>query len=289
MTLLLVVRLEKDRESFSTQNQNSIFKSWCVRAERIKGPGWVVVIAPRFYQLWISTAMEDIEITVVNWKLYNPQDFQNRYPHWFRLNKNILQSATIFNLTYEERWAWIGLLCLCCERKSDTSRGSIEWFSYRLQVAPTVIESLFKKMIDNNALAVNWQLTGSKLAIDTQETPVLLPTTRQDITRHNKKKVSSELAKANPRTTPDNWLSFLDNETLESFTSLYSKDYCEREFAKISNWLRNNPKKRPTTRGLFKFVSSWLERGWDSYRKTLPSGKAAPSVNIDELLGGKDA
>jgi hypothetical protein len=43
--------------------------------------------------------------------------------------------------------------------------------------------------------------------------------------------------------------------------------FIRREFAKMDNWLRDNPQRMPTPRGVRKFVANWLERAYGQERK----------------------
>lgn len=63
--------------------------------------------------------------------------------------------------------------------------------------------------------------------------------------------------------------------------------YIKREFIKMADWLDRNPKKRPpTVRGLSSFMTSWLNRGWDSYRKQLPT-EQLKHKSLEERLADK--
>lgn len=67
-----------------------------------------------------------------------------------------------------------------------------------------------------------------------------------------------------------------------NLASLYPDfDFLKREFLKMHNWLEANPKKnRKSLRGWSQFVSSWLDRGWPQYQKTIPSASNAQSTAL---------
>ena len=46
-----------------------------------------------------------------------------------------------------------------------------------------------------------------------------------------------------------------------------SKEFLEPEFAKISTWFDDNPTRKPTQRGLRKFVKGWIERAHEKERR----------------------
>lgn len=135
-----------------------------------------------------------ISITILNWDEYNPQDFKTRYPHWFRVSKDLLQSKSLFGLDLEERWVWVGLLCLACEEKSKTISGTKAWICHRIGVPQNVFESAIEKLIAGktielkkeapeftaNELPVNSQSSANK-CLATEHNSTIQDNTEQDI------------------------------------------------------------------------------------------------------------
>ena len=229
--------------------------------------------------------MDEIEITIVNWEKYNPQDFQTRYPHWFRLNKDLLQSPTVFGLSFEERWAWIGLMCLACERRTGKLTGSREWFIHRLQVSPQAFDITIQKLVSANSLATNWQ-----------QTPILLVPTEQNRTVQNRTiqniRVSSELTFVSPRTPEhsiENLALNLSQDARDRIQRIYpDHEFVNREVEKMKIWLEANSKKMPKSKaGWTRFVMGWLERGWERYRRGIPSAKSG-EINWDKIFKSED-
>lgn len=63
-------------------------------------------------------------------------------------------------------------------------------------------------------------------------------------------------------------LVFINEKLLE----LYPQEYIDREKTKMEMWLATNAHKKPRSdKGMVRFVTSWLSRGWDQYRKGLQS------------------
>jgi len=66
-------------------------------------------------------------------------------------------------------------------------------------------------------------------------------------------------------------LSFFINQKL---LELYPQEYLDREKVKMEMWLATNGHKKPKSdRGMVRFVTGWLSRGWEQYRKSLDSNK----------------
>lgn len=85
-------------------------------------------------------------------------------------------------------------------------------------------------------------------------------------------------------------LSFFINQKL---LELYPQEYLDREKVKMEMWLATNGHKRPKSdRGMVRFVTSWLSRGWDQYRRGLQSN--APKEKswmelVEEEENGKNS
>jgi len=46
-----------------------------------------------------------------------------------------------------------------------------------------------------------------------------------------------------------------------------TQEFVSREFAKMGVWLRDNPARAPTAKGVRRFVSGWLERAYEKQRR----------------------
>lgn len=231
-----------------------------------------------------------ISITICNWEKYNPNEFKVKYPHWLRLNKDILNSESLFELEPAERWVWIGLLCLACEKKSHTFTATRQWLAHRLGVSIKVFEIAIKKLCASSSLEVHSESTPSKV-----------PSTGQDITGHNRhnitKSVSTELSAdasgsgASPPEFSDPVVQeFLSRTGIKVSTQfLWLKTYedplwLKQEFLKILAWLDANPSKKPKS-NYSRFIGSWLSRGWEWHRKNLPTNNPSLRIVSKEELG----
>ena len=91
-------------------------------------------------------------------------------------------------------------------------------------------------------------------------------------------------------TTPTvikNDLSFFINKKL---LELYPQEYIDREKVKMEMWLATNGHKKPKSdRGMVRFVTGWLSRGWDQYRKALQSNSIEKKKTFEELLAEQEA
>jgi len=81
-------------------------------------------------------------------------------------------------------------------------------------------------------------------------------------------------------------MAFINNKLLE----LYPQEYIDREKVKMEMWLATNGHKKPKSdRGMVRFVTGWLSRGWDQYRKSLQSNPTEKKKTFEELLAEQEA
>lgn len=204
--------------------------------------------------------MEEIEITIVNWEKFNPQDFKTKYPHWFRMNKDTLQSQSLFELTPEERWVWVGLLCLACEKKTDTIQGTRKYLAHRLGVGLSTLNSAVEKLATSSSLRVNRELTSSKY-----------PATEQDSTRQDKTVVvvqKSEIAHSDP-IEPFLKQHGIQEKSVKLWTKKWGAKFVCDELLTISAEFDIHDKSfykfPPTVR-----VRQMLEKRWNKKQSELP-------------------
>ncbi len=72
----------------------------------------------------------------------------------------------------------------------------------------------------------------------------------------------------------------IPENVIQRWIGLYpAVEFIPREFTKAVVWLSANPQKNnKTRRGWIVFFSGWLDRGWSSRQKGLPSVKAVPAL-----------
>ena len=69
----------------------------------------------------------------------------------------------------------------------------------------------------------------------------------------------------------ESWFNKLKPELIESWIVTYQdKSWIKQELLKISTWCIANASKAPKS-NYARFVTNWLARGFESYRKTIPS------------------
>ncbi len=223
-----------------------------------------------------------LEITIVNWEKYNPKRDQKTYT-WFKIQNNLPFSVSIEGLDFKDRWVFICLLC-------EASRKNNATFSTSLDILSRVTG------VNNNELLVSLEKIAKNSIISsvslTRQHDVVDTTPRIDKNRIEKSRVCSEqtLDAANLPTEIMHdpvVMEFLNKAEIKtSSVSLWLRTYnhdaawLKLELLKILGWLDANPQKRPK-KNYARFIGSWLSRGWERYRTTLPSNK--PLLKTEEI------
>jgi hypothetical protein len=222
--------------------------------------------------------MRDIHVTILNWEKYQFRK-EVKNPSWFRLENKFWNDSQVFYFSAEERWVWVCLLSIASQKQSPDISFSAEWFSQESRVGIVSIDSALEKLARNECVTYTSRPCDS---------------TRHNITRHNKteqdktKQVCVELKQVSvtPPTVIKKDLSFFINQKL---LELYPQEYLDREKVKMEMWLATNGHKRPKSdRGMVRFVTSWLSRGWDQYRRGLQSN-ASKEKSFSEIWAEEEA
>lgn len=123
-----------------------------------------------------------MHLEVVNWGKYNQRkDVTN--PSWFRLNNNIFDGETFFNLTNEERLLFIYVLCQRSKSNKDLFFINLNVAAALFGVKPINIESIINKLEENKMVTItrNGDVTPALRERDVR----VLYTTEQNRTIHN--------------------------------------------------------------------------------------------------------
>lgn len=213
--------------------------------------------------------MDEVKIQIVGWKKYQPQSDRSRHKHWFRVNMDCGVSHGLFGLSAEQKWFWIQLLSECCRKDSDTISIKIDRFARLCDIDKNSILSAINTLEENGTVSLlteNCQSTVSPLRPHNNTTQNI---TIQNNTKQNTICVEPKqvLVATHTVSKKDPFL-FINQKLLE----LYPQEYIDREKVKMEMWLATNGHKRPKSdRGMVRFVTSWLSRGWDQYRRGLQS------------------
>lgn len=207
--------------------------------------------------------MELIEVEIVNWGKHQPRK-DIKHPTWFAMSNRIFEDSKLFSLSDAQWRCLLYLFTQASQQNSGKIKINVEHAARIGGTSEKVLKSTISRLCDVGVT--------SAYAI---RTDTLRDTTLQDTTRHNTTLVCT-VAESAPAPTIG-FLGKFDQKTLDSWKTLYGEDYVTREAMKAEVWCRANPAKSPK-KSWVRFFAGWLERGWDSYRKSLPT---SPASSID--------
>lgn len=222
--------------------------------------------------------MQEIEIKIAKWEKYQlRKDIKN--PWWFATHNELWCSAEFSLFTPEEKVVWYALLAIASKNQKAQIKFELGWFAQNAGVEKNAVLVAIEKANSNKWLTIICtESVQETYAIRTAHNITEQNNTKQNNTKQNNYKnnlltVSPELNSSIPGPTENlsknNFFEFL-NQKIET---LYpDKEFVSREKQKMEVWLAANSKKQPKSKaGWTRFVMGWLERGWESYRKTLQS------------------
>lgn len=180
-------------------------------------------------------------------------------------------------MTHEQKWAWICILSHASEQKCNgTIVFNDDWLCRVGNVSKRELYLCIETLIKTDALEAEFDdRTESVQKLDENRCHTInnkqYTINNKQLTKNNSLRVCVEpkqVLVATPTVNKKDLSFFINQKLLE----LYPQEYLDREKIKMELWLANNQHKKPKSdRGMVRFVTSWLSRGWDQYRKGLQS------------------
>ena len=248
--------------------------------------------------------MAEITLSIGNWDKH--QDVKedrklkpNQRHHWLKLSNTIYRSYSLHLLSSEEKWVWVTILCLCSQKGSGELKFTPEWFEWETRIPKNILLSCLEKLESTGAVAL------VRHNCDTSATLVQHKCVTEEIRGEEKREeVGNELLQSSePLLEPDSASPpqfeelpctfdpiverfVRENKVKAKLIGLWLKTYennaawIEQELLKAMTYLEANPQKRPKSNWA-RFLGSWLSRGWEYRRKSLPTN----SQNVLHLNG----
>lgn len=253
-----------------------------------------------------------IEIEIVGWEKYQHHNGTRTYD-WFKFSANMLDDAEIQTLTPSEFKVWVRCLCTAAKVRKPEIKVSIKRVASATGVQVKCVRSAISKLesfqivrivLGTNRVPQN-RIEESTIEEKRKEEsrkenylctePSKADAQLQLIEKHNaeeKKRPSSRSSRAQPRGCIVEFQScdvskFLLETVTEDVQRAWIKTYpgiewIEQEIKRADVWIKANPAKKPKDFG--RFMSSWLSRGFENYRKGLPSRRQTNSeINAESL------
>lgn len=230
--------------------------------------------------------MDLITITFPQWSKWNPRkDIKN--PTWFAMSNRITEDDQILTLSDKEFRAFIHLFCLASQQQGHTASVNL----VKAERVTGMPKSLFEKSITRLAeLEICQIVSDVSRTSSVRDTSVARPwhvrspsATEQDNTIQDRTEQAPPTA--GPVTAPvlnvdsgtAEFLASVKIDIQAAWVRLYEdKTWVEREVRAAVLWCMANPARAPKS-DRARFLTNWLKRGWESYRKTLPT-KPVPKI-----------
>lgn len=234
----------------------------------------------------------EVEIELLHFeKLIRKQTDKDRL-YWFAFDHETLQHPDFFDVTGDELKVYCWVCCVATKANQKKIRLHIEHASRLLALDKNIILSTIEKL--NNK---RW-LSGS----EPQRSPARAPAEPQqgsyDTIRYDTNTVGTEpenpgsmqaakkvgIGPISQVTWPvpaEAILKTVRHEVQRNWISIYPQDWVCGELVKASTWLIENPSRAPK-KNYSRFLSSWLNRGWERHRKTIGANekKERPMVRL---------
>lgn len=225
--------------------------------------------------------MGSINIEILNWEQYNPRG-DSKKPSWFRMQNNFFFSTSTYDLTNDQKIVLIFLFSIASQKNLGSITLSIDYITRFTSVNTCDISNALEILKQKQIL--NYYPCESRT--DPCESRTKSPTTNE---RTNERTQSSTgFANAPPRgcilelsgiSTTEELLSTTSHKLQLCWLEAYpSPDWIKAELQKSSVWLLANPKRKSKNFG--RFMSNWLNRAFENYRKTIPTNKPG-SIQFD--------
>lgn len=252
-------------------------------------------------------------VEIANWEKYNPRS-DVKSSSWFRMDNNFFTDPDFYGHSLVTKATWLCILASASSKMSsiikintkqladilgsnsdDIGRGIQDISEIRSTTGGAILVIHSPVISPRSNPIESDRVTQSNCTLRTDE--------RNE--RTDERTISSELGKAasSPIVTKlkaigpiqeftnelhKHLLSTVPQDTQKLWLQTYQNlPWIEAEFTKMVNWIKVNPRKAPKSR-LDRFVSSWLSRSWDEYRKTLPGQSSSQSHRTQSTVTVED-
>jgi len=183
------------------------------------------------------------------------------------------------------RWMFLGIVLTCGDYTSDTVEMNERQLRELLESSWSVPRALSSLQ---SIQVLTYQKINLFLIEDNRKEDKGI---EKNKTSEPKESVAEDSANSKnnlPATIQKTQIAISENKSVEiksdlikAWADTYPKEYLELELKKARNWLVANPHKAPKS-NFGRFFNSWFDRGWEAYRKNLPSKPT--STTVDELM-----
>lgn len=257
------------------------------------------------------SAPDTFTIVINNWEKFNPRSDRKSHS-WFRLDNNIGAEPKFHGLNAGQKFVTI---CIFAEVSKNQGRPTTIYVQWLVDMVKMKREDILKtiQILEKTGVAAvssgNQLVSGGRQSVTKCHTTYERTNVRTNVTdvtnertnetderttagaQKNKKRETSasalptRVAVANPRGCIS---EFLDDPILETLLTTVSvkvqtawistygeTDWIKQEIKKANAWMAANPKR--VSKDFGRFMTNWLNKGWENYRKGIPSRRMTTS------------
>jgi len=188
-------------------------------------------------------------LSVTNLETY--QHYKDRHMVWFKWHIDCLQDSKFIELSPNDRWVFIGLICLACkcQNKIEFNVGYIE----RTLNIKNVKESI-ATLTDNKLLSIRYQN-----AIPIREDKIREDNTDSiELSQNENSKPIEVVATFQTNGRIKCWE--LTKTFYDEMKECYPAVDLDLQIRAMKGWVIANPTKRKTANGMPKFINAWLNK-----------------------------
>jgi len=218
-----------------------------------------------------------ITVTINNWDKHNPRKDIKR-PTWFSVDNRMIEDPDFFAFNHGEFKSWIYILSRASQKHCGTIDVHFDHAERVCGIKKSDMNAAIEKLLGLHIVTVSvrdpYVSVRNPYAHVTHTNPTDRQTDRQTPPpRDPRTEVILEF-QIDPSISEFITKFKITQEVQKGWLDLYGIDCVRREIIKAIGWLSANAGKSPkSVSGATRFMSKWLEKGWENYRKTIPSEK----------------
>lgn len=219
-------------------------------------------------------------LSIVGWDEYQERPDRANYT-WFKLHQKTITGHFWASSTLEQKAVWITLLCLRNAQQEEIIHTADFVIAGYCGVKAAQVEEILEGLKGLGVIQDDSRQLPGNAQDETRQIPGL--ELELELEREKSKKAAAAIPRAlviAPQLVGDyspkakTLLEDVSLETQESWLFAYPDPaWIKQELNKAAAWITSNPKKAP--KKFPQFMANWLSRGWEQFRKTIPSNRAS--------------
>jgi len=223
-------------------------------------------------------------LSIVGWNEYQERPDRANYT-WCKLYSKTITGHFWQSSTLEQKAVWVTLLCLRNMQQEEVIHTQDFVLAGYCGVKASDVTEIIKGLIELGVIRDECGIIPGKIQADSRQNPGL--ELELELEKEKKEKGAAAIQPLPSVIAPQlvgdysqKAVALLSTASLELqqtwLASYPDPAWIKQEINKATGWILANPKKAP--KKFPAFMSNWLARGWENFRKTLPSNRSAGEI-----------